>query len=97
MTEKIHTLINHEREPHCCGCWIIEAGYDLVASCNECGEVRDLSQVLAPRAPDLSAKTLEGLLVAIARAEDARGLKIHLRPAMVLKGEIVAMLPEGLR
>ena len=45
----IETLLNHEAEPHCCGCWIIEYGNDdvgLRAICNECGKVVDLIPLL---------------------------------------------------
>lgn len=48
VADEIGTLINHEHEPHCCGCWVLR--YDdagLNAVCNECGETRDLIALLA--------------------------------------------------
>jgi hypothetical protein len=37
-TFPIYTMINHEKEPHCCGCYNIELNNgDLLAKCNECG------------------------------------------------------------
>jgi len=49
-THEIGTLIHHETEPHCCGCWIIQYGdnanYIINAVCNECGKVVDLMPML---------------------------------------------------
>lgn len=45
---EFHTRVNHERDPHCCGCWSItdEGPEKLAAVCNECGERRDLVRLL---------------------------------------------------
>lgn len=49
---KIGTMINHEHDPHCCGCWVIRYDSDgLNAVCNECGETRDLIPLLADKQP----------------------------------------------
>ncbi len=56
--QSLSTNINHQRDPHCCGCWKITFNpeYDksialgvpghwygaIVLVCNECGEVHDL-------------------------------------------------------
>ena len=29
---------NHETEPHCCGCWVIQSDGEPFAKCNECGK-----------------------------------------------------------
>lgn len=40
--------VSHEREPHCCGCWIIwRTDDELYAECNECGERRDILAFLS--------------------------------------------------
>lgn len=36
-----HTCIGHNTPDRCCGCWNIDDG-TLVATCNECGEKRDV-------------------------------------------------------
>lgn len=54
--------IHHEREPHCCGCWIIwRTDESLYAECNECGEKRDLLAFLA-----IGGKSGDAILRAIA-------------------------------
>lgn len=49
---EVRTMLNHETEPHCCGCWTIQYGdnavYALNAVCNECGKVVDLMPALTP-------------------------------------------------
>lgn len=43
--DEIGTLLNHETEPHCCGCWTIQYGNNdigLRAECNECSKTIDL-------------------------------------------------------
>ena len=46
--DEIATLISHETEPHCCGCWIIHYGRDggLSAYCNECRKSVDIVELL---------------------------------------------------
>lgn len=40
--------LSHETEPHCCGCWVIKKNeYELFAECNECGERRDILDMLS--------------------------------------------------
>lgn len=60
----LQTAINHEREPHCCGCFNIRlAGMQTVeAVCNECGHTVDLSPHSAGPAPDSVAATEAGPL-----------------------------------
>jgi hypothetical protein len=43
-TTVLETAINHERDPHCCGCYSV--GRDLIATCNECGHTIDLKAAL---------------------------------------------------
>lgn len=40
----LYTAINHEADPHCCGCYNV--GRDLIAECNECGHMVDLAAAL---------------------------------------------------
>lgn len=47
----LQTGINHRRDPHCIGCWHIQAADKTInaninALCNECGEVRDITAFL---------------------------------------------------
>lgn len=51
MRRDLQTGINHRHDPHCIGCWHIQAADKTInaninAVCNECGEVRDITLFL---------------------------------------------------
>ncbi len=68
----VYTAINHERDPHCCGCWNIHQ-HEVV--CNECGERRQLSAIFSSTASLHQAgfANVDELLAAYRKVEaDAR-------------------------
>jgi len=53
MKDVAYTTINHDREPHCCGCYNITwCNGDPLATCNECGVTVELLDQLSRPAAD---------------------------------------------
>lgn len=72
--------INHEREPHCCGCWVLYRDDKTVfAKCNECGEYRDIIDLLAKTAS--YEQGMESLVTVIARVVNLGGQGMNILDA----------------